>query len=330
MSNRCVRSLGVLALAFVAACSARPLPTKVQAGSTIGIALASEALEGEWIGYGGQLLRTATPPIYDDQRGELVFVLKKGAAEYELVTQLVTRTGPDPATKTGIDNLVDMPIAGILGLSQVLAIVEIPPPPPGSGPPPDVYSIEVRRKRRISATQWETNLPVPQYSSPVTAGANQIEIIPGTGSPASTHGYLPYFAEGDASQGLRALYPYPKIVLAIPALSQSGSPQPSASHLVVSFPQGKLAIKSVFEEQHLGRGSIVTYSNDTQNGRLTIDLVDPGRSVKSLAIAFDLLDPFGAGRATQADFTVTTADLYDGNGAVASTSPGAIVKGAIR
>jgi len=291
-------------------------------------------MSGESIGYGGALL--AANGQYDDQRGELVFVLKdttNPALQYTLSTQAVVNAYPDPASAAGIGNFVPNSLNFNAGLSQVLAIVNIPLPtasPPG--PPPGTYEVVVSRRKRTSAAsppQYEALLPAPVYSM----GAYRLTIASGTGTPTpfSTYGFL---GEVDTSAGIRSLYPYPKLVLTLPALS--GSAIPAAAHLVISYPAAKLAIKSVFEEQHLGRGSVVTWSANTSAGTVTIDLVnaDPTNAAASLGVAFDLSNPFGSGatggRATTADFTVTAASLYDANGALASAGPSSVVKAQIR
>lgn len=326
--------LGLLAAA-TAACSGRPVSLGVQAGSTIGIPVGGEVTSAGSIGYGGALL--AADGQYDDQRGELVFVLKdttNPALQYTLSTQAVVNAYPDPASAAGIGNFVPNAFNFDAGLSQALAIVDIPLPtasPPG--PPPGIYEVIVSRRVRTSEgspPQYEALLPAPVYPM----GAYRLTILPGTGTPTPISTYYGFLGEIDTSAGIRSLYPYPKLVLTLPTLS--GSAIPAAAHLVVSYPAAKLAIKSVFEEQHLGRGSVLTWSADTSAGTVTIDLVnaDPTSSAASLGVAFDLSNPFGSGatggRATTADFTVTAASLYDANGALASAGPSSVVKGQIR
>ena len=120
------------AAAIVLGCGARPLPLSVQAGSSVWIMLAGEVMAGETVGYGGDLL--AARGRYDDQRGQLVFVLRdpSSGAEHELATRIVTRIWPDPASEVGIGNQVDTAYSG-LGIAQLSAILDVPASvPPGS------------------------------------------------------------------------------------------------------------------------------------------------------------------------------------------------------
>ena len=117
-----------------------------------------------------------------------------------------------------------------------------------------------------------------------------------------TTGFLGQFSQ-DTSTGLRGLYPFPKVLL------NFVSPQPAAAHLVVNYPKTKIEVKSVFEEQRQRRGSIISWRDDPVAGQVTIDFVDPDRSVYSLAIAFDLIIPVGTGRAVTGDFSIASAQL---------------------
>ncbi|CAG0957062.1 hypothetical protein BURK2_00525 [Burkholderiales bacterium] len=303
----------MLVAAIAAACGGRPVSLGVQAGSTIGIPVGGEVTSQGNIGYGGALL--AANGQYDDQRGELVFTLKdvtNPALTYALLTQAVVNAYPDPASAAGIANFVPNTFGLHAGLSQALAIVDIPLPsdtPPG--PPPGTYEVIVSRRVRTSAASplqyaW---LAAPTYDM----GAYRVTIVPGTGTrtPISTHyGFL---GEIDTSQGIRSLYPYPKVVLALPVTAGS---LPAAGRIVVSYPAAKLDVKTAFEEQHLGREGIVSLSDDPQQGFATIDFVAPERSVGQLALAFELVDPFGAGRASLSDFAVIAGEsrFYDENG----------------
>jgi hypothetical protein len=76
-----------------------------------------------------------------------------------------------------------------------------------------------------------------------------------------------------------------------------------------------------------GRGSIVAWSDDPENGRLTLDFVDPGASVNALALAFEPKAPLSSGRIALSEITVEASTLYDRDGAVRS---GTVTPSAIR
>ena len=297
------RSLVVVA-AFALGCGARPLPLSVQAGASVGIALSGEAAAGEAAGYGGDLL--AQQGRHDDQRGRLVFVLRDPASgiQHELATRIVTRALPDPASEIGIDNEVDATYPG-LGISQILAIVDVP-----ASVPPGTYDVNVRRRRRTDSGGTE-ELPAIVYGQRLTVLPASIGGATGAVTPASA--YAGVFGL-DVSQQLARLVPLPKVVLSLPEAA------PHAAHLVIAYPREKITPRAVFEEQHLGRGSIVAWSDDPESGRVTVDFVDPEASVRSLALAFEPKVPLSAGRIALAEITIETSVLYDGDGAVRSGS----------
>jgi len=297
--------------AIVLGCGARPLPLSVQAGSSVGILLAGEVAAGETAGYGGDLL--AARGRYDDQRGQLVFALRDPStgAEHEIATRIVTRVWPDPASEIGITNQVDAAYPG-LGIAQLLAILDVP-----ASVPPGSYDMSVRRWRRTD-TGGSENLPAIVYGQRLTVLPANIGGVAGAQTPAS--GYTGAFGI-DVSKQLASLVPLPKVVLSLPV-----SP-PHAAHLVIAYPRTKIKPRAVFEEQHLGRGSIVAWSDDSANGRVTLDFVDPGASVKQLALAFEPKAPLSAGRIALSEITVESSTLYDREGAVRS---GAVTATAIR
>jgi hypothetical protein len=311
---RAVRAPGSLLLAALAvaaaACSSRPVPLSVQAGASFALAVAGES--GPVVGFGGAWLAAAGR--YDDQRGDLSFVLvAPNGAERALVTQFVTRVWPDPASDGGIANDVGGAVFPGVGVAEAVAIVDVP-----AATPPGPYRIEIRRRRRISMSQWET-LPGVDYAQSIQVLPASVNGVAGAPTPAS--GYAGSFGT-DLTARLAALHPHPKIVLALPA-----NARPAAAHLVLAYPAAKVRVRSVFEEQHLGRGSIVAWSDDTAAGRITIDLADPAASVAALAVAFELRDPFGAGRAAASDFQLLASALYDARGLPQS---GVVSIGAIR
>jgi hypothetical protein len=295
------------------ACRSQPVGLTAQAGSTIGIAVTGEVSEGGKLGYGG--LVGGTTQIYDDQRGELLFVLKPqgGGSEVELATRMVTRVFPDPASDVGLNNDVGFPLLPI-GLGQPIALVHIPP-----GVDEGTYDIEVRRRRRTGPTTWETFLPnSPGTNKSPLNQPRELTVVPGDGAETPFEGMLGINNPVPTLDYLPGLYPHPKVVVSF------GSTQPAAAHLVVNYPETKMQVYGVIEEQHFGRGSIVAFQDDAVNGELTIDFVDPDASVAQLAIVFELLAPFSpsAGRVNApGDFTLLTGtQLYDADGAPISNN----------
>lgn len=300
----------VLAIGGLAACSSQPLPLSVQAGASFALAVGGDVAGG--LGFGGAWLSAIGR--HDDQRGELAFVLiAPGGAEHALVTQLVTRFAPDPASDGGIANEVGNGLFPGVGIHEAVAIVEVP-----TATPPGVYRLEIRRRRRVGASQWEW-LPGVDYAQSLTV----LPAVVGgaSGAPTPPNGYAGAFGAPLGPQ-LAALHPHPKLVLALPA-----SPRPAAAHVVLSYPPARIRVRTVFEEQHGGRSSIVAWSDDPSAGRLRIDLADPHASVSALAVAFELRDALGRGRAEPTDFSVLEAVLYDAQGAIRS---GTVSVGPIR
>ena len=327
---------GLLLFVLVAvACSGQPVSLSAQAGSTIAIPIGGETVENGKLGYGGQVLATGDPPKYDDQRGELVVTLQDEAdpsRQFRLVTQAVVNAYPDPGSPVGIANIVAVEEAPPVAISQALAIVDIPSPtadPPG--PTPGPYKILVSRRVRSSAAEppaYQPLTPSPLYS----AMNYQLTILDGAGTPTPLRGGTSGY-DVDAKSGIRSLYPYPRIPLRLPL---AGGVTPSAAHMVVAYSPAKISVKSVFENLHLGRGSMMSFSDDPASGMLTIDLIngDPLSAARDLSIAFELENPFGSGstggRATPADFTVQTLAVYDANGALVNSNPGSVSKLPIR
>jgi hypothetical protein len=292
----------VLSLA-AAACTFRPVPLVAQAGTTIVVPVAGEAMQGRWIGYESDTSRAAG--IHDDQRGGIVFVLVDDAlaptVEHELVTRFVTRAVPDPATFAALGNGRDM-----MDLAQVVAVVDVP-----ATTPPGDYVLVLRRVRRVAATGTaEEELPSIVQSFP-SLRVLPVDVDPTSGEPRTR--FTPVEALfagrpfGSAADELYKLFPFPKAVLEL------GTPGAAAVSVEVDFPPDKLSVLSVVEEGHAGQGSIVRWS-EPATGRLRIELVDPDAGVPALAIAFEPLDPFGSGRPEVADFRVTRMRAYDRGG----------------
>jgi len=301
----------VLALGALGGCTSRVLPLSAQAGSTVTIAVGGDATLGDFLAYGGAWLAAAG--LADDQRGELLFVLvAPGGAERALRTLFVTRAFPDPASDAALENQVDPALPVAIGLSQVLAVLEIP-----ADTPPGRYRVDARRRRRAPGGGF-VSLPAPLI-------ATELDVLPASVGAVTGRPNLPEFAVDTGRVDLTAriprVVPNPKLVL------QFADRKPAAAHLVLSYPRDKLAIRGVFEEQHTGRRSIVSWRHDTARGELAIDLVDPGESVSALGVAFRLLDPAARGLAAPDDFRIARADLYDARGAVAA---GSVRLGSIR
>lgn len=309
---RLPRGLLLATLAAGAACSSQPLPLSAQAGSSVALAVAGEASYGTTLGYDGTLLAAAGR--HDDQRGELLFVLRDPAsgAEHPLETQLVTRTRPDPASDAGLASRIADELA-LYGIAQPLALLRIP-----AATPPGRYDVEIRRRRRLAGGGFES-LPGPPYAQSLHVLPAQVNGV--VGAPTALLGFAGA-VELDVTRHLAALVPHPKLVLRLPA-----SPRPAAAQLVISYPAAKLEILGAFEEQHLGHGSVVGWRNDAAAGRVTLELVDPTFSVSALALAFELRDAQGAGRAQLGDFALLSTRLYDAAGALQG---GAVGLGPIR
>ncbi len=295
--------LVLLATALLAtACSFRPIPLVAQAGTTIVVPFAGEALHGAYVGYESELTRRRG--LYDDQRGGLEFALVDDPAApsstHTLVTRLVTRVQPDPATAAAIANG-----RTLHDFAQILALVDVPASVPAGD-----FHLSVRRKRRISASgQVEWLAAMPQNHP-------KLRVLPperdASGAPVERFTPLEAIVAGrpfgDAESDALGLYPLPKLVIGLGAIDVA------AASLEVVFPPQKLVVRSVFEEQHPGRGSLVRWhlvAPDT----LRIQLLDPDARVLALAIAFEPLDPFGVGRVEPQDFEVRAVRLYDTRGA---------------
>jgi hypothetical protein len=292
-----------VSLSFAAACTFRPVPLVAQAGTTILVPVAGEALQGRWIGYESDASRAAG--IHDDQRGGIVISLVDDpiapAQEHLLVTRLVTRAVPDPATFAALGNGRDLH-----GLAQVVAVVDIPETTPAGD-----YVLVVRRLRRVAATGAEEEELQSIVQSFPALRVLPAEPDPTTGAPRARFTPAEALFAGrpfaDAADQLYKLFPFPKAVLDL------GTPGVAAATVELGFPPAKLSVLSVFEEGHAGQGSVVRWSEPAP-GELRIDLVDPDASVPALGIAFEPLDPFASGRATVADFQVTRVRAYDRSG----------------
>ncbi len=283
------------AIVVTSACSYEPIPLSAAPGSTIALPLHAEVvldLQGNPAGYEGEIYRQHGQ--FDDQRGELVFTLSNGTDAFEMTTRMVTRLQPDPASRAGIENDASgHSVLQFVGISQVMAVLDVP-----AAATPGLYEIQVTRRRRDPAGGYET-LP-GEIGYP-----GQLQVLDVPPEPP-TSGEI----AGDSSPVAR-LYPHPKLVFELPT-----APLPSAARIELSYPEGITPL-TAFEEQHLGRGSIVRWNDDALNRTVTIHLVDPDATVSQLAVAFELpAGPLDAAELPSAsDFAVLTESYYDGDGA---------------
>jgi hypothetical protein len=298
-------------LALEVGCSSDPLPLAAQQGASFALLL-NESQQTALPGFGGEIVQQALDARGEGeyvgvQRSELVLTLKKGTGpEYPLVTRVVTRVWPDPASDTGIANQIPPEQVGgpLAGLSQAVALVDVPLTTPAD----TGYTILVKRRRRTGPgpNDWTT------LSGTVNYGGT-IDILPSAGAPSEARGWLVQPSEAlSVAQGLASLHPHPKVVLDFGA-----GPYPAAARVVVTYPATKAQILTAFENDHLGRGSAVRWSSGPAANQVTIHYVDPDASIEQLALAFELVDPFGAGRVSAAsEFVVESAlsAFYDADG----------------
>jgi len=290
------------ALGAVSACTTRVLPLSAQAGSTVAVAIGGDATQGDFLGYGGAWL--ASSGLADDQRGELVFALVPAAGpERPLRTLFVTRAFPDPASEAALTDTVDPDAPFPLGLSQTLAVLEIP-----ADTPPGRYRVDARRRRRAPGGGF-TELPAPLLRT-------DLDVLPAAVGAVTGRPNRPEFAVDtnvfDLTPRLPRVVPNPKLVLAF------ADRRPSAAHLVLDYPPTKVEIRGAFEDHHTGRRSMLSWRDDPEAGRLTIDFVDPTASVSALGVAFRLRDAAAYGIAAPGDFRLAQSVLYDAAGAVAA------------
>jgi hypothetical protein len=301
MPGALLRHAALVAAGLATGCAFDPVPLVARAGTTILLPVASEWPNGSYLGYESEATRRFG--LHDDQRGELVFVLREDpdvpGTEYPLVNRFVTRVYPDPASLVGMRN-------GTLDgdLSQVLALLDIPAHTPAGR-----YVIEIRRRRRANAdrTVFEPLATPGQNYPPLEVLGAQIDSQTGSFIENFTPDRAIWGWRRSAAQGMYELYPWPKLVLRV-----SGGTRVPAARIVVRYPMDRVAVIAVVEDMHAG--SIVRWSDSVPPGEITIDLVDPERSVSHLGVVFRTFDPFGAGPAEVADFVVVESRHYDDAG----------------
>lgn len=303
-------TIGLLA-ACVVACAGEPAPLAVRAGSTATLLYGSEryvSQNGNVVGYGSSALEEAG--TFDDLRGQLVLTLTDPVlGDHELETRFVTRALVDPATEAGVANdATGNPFLEPLGLSQLIVVVNVPDDVPAG-----VYDVDVLRRRRIppGPDTFEELTDVAPY--PYT-----IEVLPGDPIAATASDL------GAVTPAIPEHYPHPKLVVELP------SPRPAAAQISIQYPAAKIDRPlAVFEEQNLGRDSVVAWSDSTPPGTVSISFADPDADVTQLALAFVLPDgPLDAAALpAAADFSVASETYYDADG---NETPGSATLGPIR
>jgi hypothetical protein len=278
-------------------CSGAPLPLAGRAGTTAGIAVGSDLLEGGLLGFGASGFDALG--ITDHQRGRLVFELDTTAvlgAPLRLAPRVVTRVLPDPATGLALDP--DAHLLTLSGVAQVLALVDIPADAP-------VGSFDLRIRREDASGQ---PLPGPTY-------LQRFEVLPNPGGGTAWNPFRAFHPHGslDLAAGgqLAGLYPWPKAVLAI-APAAGGAPV-HAAHLRVAYPAARVdAVLRVYDDRRSDHGAIVQWRDE--GGAVVIDWVAPEPTpFRALAIVFRPREPF-AGPVTPADFALLESAFFDAEG----------------
>lgn len=297
--SRAIALLGFMIL-LGAGCAAYTLPLAAHQGSSVAIPLGNEAWVGPLTGY-------EIPGTPDEQRGMMVLRLLDETTQLPLVPEetltlrAITRAYPDPASDIGINNDPVPPgVTFALGIGQILAVADVPETAPTGN-----FLLEVTRKRPSGSMFPLPDSETPSYRVPFT-------ILPGVEQPNDAFAFFnltPTVFAPLGAVGFDSIYPHPKLVVTLP------DPAPTAAHLVVEYPGTKVSeILTVFEEQHLGRQSVVLFTDDTVQDRVVIDLMDPLQSgVKEISLAFAPVA--GSGVIAPTEFTIVEEAYYDENGA---------------
>jgi hypothetical protein len=293
------RTIAWAALVLIgSACGGAPLPLAGRAGTTVGIAVASDVLEGGLLGFGATGFDAFG--IADRQRGRLVFELDTTAvrgAPLRLAPRVVTRVVPDPAT--GLSLEPDAHLVTLSGVAQVLALVDIP-----ADAPVGTFDLRIRRQDADGRP-----LPGPSY-------LQRFEVLPNPGGGAAwnplrafhPHGSLDLVAGGQVA----GLYPWPKAVL--PIVPAAGGAPVHAAHLRVAYPSARVeAVLRVYDDRRSDDGAIVQWRDDGA-GAVTIDWIAPEPTAfRALAVVFRPREPF-AGAVAPADFAVLESAFWDAQG----------------
>ncbi|MDJ0788499.1 MAG: hypothetical protein QNK05_16960 [Myxococcota bacterium] len=265
-------------------------------------------MDSEWrnqdMGFESQALRDLG--VYDDQRGALLFELEdtQSGAIYPLETRSIARTSVGPAAPS-------------LGLTQIVALLEITDPDTPEGD----YDIYYQRKRRTSPSQTHPST-YGEDLGPRTHLDQTIHVLP----KLSQGGFLGQFTElidvfpnpdDDISQFGRWIYPSPTLMMVIP--NKAGAASVRLDYRPDPDP-AKVTIQGVFIDTWLeGDPATLSFENNETAGFVDIQWTNPKAKGASLGIVFALVDPFdpALGRVDPAnlaaDFSVT-GTLYDVDG----------------
>lgn len=311
MHGRSRRGAAVALALLCAACGAAPLPLVARAGTTVGIAVGGDLLEGQRLAFGASAY--AALGIPEDPRGRLVFELDTSAvtgSKLRLEPRVVTRVVPDPATGAAIDP--DAHLLPLAGAAQVLALVDLP-----ADAPAGTFELRILRVDRDGRA-----LPGPSYRQ-------QLEVLPNPGGVERFNPFRAFHPAGSLdleAEGLAAgLYPWPKLVL--PLVPADGA-RVHAAHLVVAYPADRIeSILRVYDDRRTDHGAIVQWRDDGGGdptlGRVSVDWAapEPG-AFQALAVVFHPRESF-AGSLTPADFQVVESAFYDAEGRPTLASVGA-------
>lgn len=288
-SSRAAASL-LLVLAS-AACTVQPISKKVVPGETIIFPIAWDD-KMFTVGYSSTELGWT-----DWQFGTLVFELDHAAAgcDRTVLPRWVTRAWPDPASLAGAFNALPTPTQELT--SQVLVALDIP-----ANACPGTYSWSIRNDVPGTPTN-DIEGELFRHAPGHPPALNSFEVL---NLPAPTpnnrsnpfEGYLGS-ATYDIELGMLWLIPHHKF-----AWDMVANPLPAAAEIVFEYPAAKISPLNVFEDNHLGRHSIVRWciagvnecaadTNPSDSiGELHVRFADPDTQVSRLAVAFKLMDDY--------------------------------------
>jgi hypothetical protein len=316
------------------ACSFQPVPLAARKGSTIVIPLA-----------GGSNVRVGFSALghvdrqYGTTHAFLVPYVEPGPdcgaldpeetdpadpawPGIEAPVRWLTRAWPDPASPAAIENSLPSTLFGQI-FGQVVALIDIPR---DEALVPGAYAwcfFTRLPDGTVGPPYYEGEL-FGNFGTPPPMGP--FEVLDGPPAPPTPPtGYAGLLGGSDVTRDLERLIPYHKAYLYFDAPSGA---YPAAAAILVTYPDERIEIKSVFEENHSGRGSIVLWDADTP-GELRIHFASPGRVtsfpqvVRGLAVAFDVRPESGAA-AEPGDFVVVESEtrLYDRDGFDLSSAVG--------
>jgi len=325
--ERLVTAICGVALAVSLGCQGQPIPLTVAAGSTMLLPVSTGA-------YGSLIADSASPSRTDHQRGDLVVVIcpasfndttctRSGTTRFYLTTRYVASVWPDPASPAGIRGYLNFYGGALSGTgaplaAQELAILEVPA---NVSPTNAEYYVSVRSRPHGSPQGQGETLAEDQprrtirVAPPAAAGF-------GFSDPTLIHAYA--FGAGldiGVTQDLQDLIPYPSVVV---KLNLENNPLlfPAAGEIEVGYVSSLVRIKSVYEDRHLGRRSIVEWT-DNGAGTLKILFIDPRRCTTSLRIAYDLVNGAQSGPVSLSAFSVNAAGSrsFDLDGVVQTGNP---------